>query len=116
MIHVLDAVLSFVNSPIREIRAAGLLILSNKVDIANVRIEFESGCVANFTASRVSTERIRKLRFFQPRQYISLDYSRQDVIVFSVGENSPQAQPSPASPEIQMIKPSIAVQEPLRAE
>ena len=64
MIHDLDAVLSFVNSPIREIRAAGLPILSNKVDIANARIEFESGCIANFTASRVSTERVRKLRFF----------------------------------------------------
>ncbi len=60
-------------------------ILSGKADIANVRLEFESGCVANFTASRVSTERVRKIRFFQPRQYISLDYSRQDVLVFSVG-------------------------------
>jgi predicted dehydrogenase len=86
------------------------------VDIANVRIEFESGCVANFTASRVSTERIRKLRFFQPRQYISLDYGRQDVIVFTVGEHIREAQPSPASSQIQMIKPSIAAQEPLRAE
>ena len=85
MIHDLDAVLSFVNSPVKEIRAAGLPILSEKVDIANVRVEFESGCVANFTASRVSTERVRKLRFFQPRQYISIDYGRQDVLVFSVG-------------------------------
>ncbi len=63
----------------------GLPILSGKVDIANVRIEFESGCVANFTASRVSTERVRKLRFFQAGQYISIDYGRQDVLVFSVG-------------------------------
>jgi len=73
MIHDLDAVLSFVNSPLQEIRAAGLPILSDKVDIANARIEFESGCVANFTASRVSTERVRKLRFFQTHQYVSLD-------------------------------------------
>ena len=65
MIHDLDVVLTFVKSKVKEIRAVGLPILSNKVDIANVRVEFESGCVANFTASRVSTERVRKLRFFQ---------------------------------------------------
>ena len=86
MIHDLDVVLSFVKSPVKEIRAVGLPILSKKVDIANVRMEFESGCVANFTASRVSTERIRKLRFFQPHRYISLDYSRQDVLVLTVEE------------------------------
>ena len=54
-------------------------ILSPQVDIANVRLEFESGCVANFTASRVSTETVRKLRFFQPHQYLSIDYARQDL-------------------------------------
>jgi hypothetical protein len=54
------------------------------VDIANVRVEFESGCVANFTASRVSTERVRKLRFFEPRQYVSIDYARRDVLVIRV--------------------------------
>ena len=113
MIHDLDAVLSFVNSPIREIRAAGLPILSNKVDIANARIEFESGCIANFTASRVSTERVRKLRFFQPRQYISLDYGRQDVLVFTVG--SEEGVPS-ANPEIKISKPEITPEEPLHAE
>ena len=48
-------------------------------------LELESGCIANFTASRVSTERVRKLRFFQPRQYVSLDYGRQEVLVFTVG-------------------------------
>jgi predicted dehydrogenase len=113
MIHDLDAVLSFVNSPIREIRAAGLPILSNKVDIANARIEFESGCIANFTASRVSTERVRKLRFFQPRQYISIDYGRQDVLVFTVG--SDEGVPS-ANPEIKISKPEIIPEEPLHAE
>jgi len=65
MIHDLDIVLTFANSPVREVRAVGLPILSPKVDIANVRVELESGCVANFTASRVSTERVRKLRFFR---------------------------------------------------
>jgi predicted dehydrogenase len=81
MIHDLDIVLTFAHSPVCEVRAVGLPILSPKVDIANVRVEFESGCVANFTASRVSTERVRKLRFFEPRQYVSIDYARQDLLV-----------------------------------
>jgi predicted dehydrogenase len=114
MIHDLDIVLSFVNSPVKEIRAVGLPILSGKVDIANVRVEFESGCVANFTASRVSTERVRKLRFFQPRQYVSLDYSRQDVLVFSVGQ-SDGGTPS-ANPQIQFTKVPTTQEEPLHAE
>ena len=81
MIHDLDIVLTFAGSAVREVRAVGLPILSPRVDIANVRVEFESGCVANFTASRVSTERVRKLRFFEPRQYVSIDYARQDLLV-----------------------------------
>lgn len=126
MIHDLDVVLSFVSSPVKEIRAVGLPILSKKVDIANVRMEFESGCVANFTASRVSTERIRKLRFFQPHQYISLDYSRQDVLVLTVDEvNGGAAEVDPfnpasvagsAFPGISPFKPKVEQQEPLRAE
>ena len=87
MIHDLDIVLTFAASPVREVRAVGLPILSPKVDIANVRVEFESGCVANFTASRVSTERVRKLRFFEPRQYVSIDYARQDLLVIMVNED-----------------------------
>ena len=113
MIHDLDTVISFVNSPVKEIRAAGLPILSNKVDIANARVEFVSGCVANFTASRVSTERVRKLRFFQPRQYISIDYARQDTLVFTVGGSA--GEPS-ANPEIKVFKPPVQQEEPLRAE
>jgi predicted dehydrogenase len=93
MIHDLDIVLTFAGSPVREVRAVGLPILSPKVDIANVRVEFESGCVANFTASRVSTERVRKLRFFEPRQYVSIDYARRDVLVIRVdsGVSGPPA-------------------------
>lgn len=126
MIHDLDVVLSFVKSPVKEIRAVGLPILSKKVDIANVRMEFESGCVANFTASRVSTERIRKLRFFQPHQYISLDYSRQDVLVLTVDDSNsvateedpfnPASVAANAFPGITPFKPKIEQQEPLRAE
>ena len=84
MIHDLDIVLSLTNSPVKEVRAVGLPILSAKTDIANVRIEFESGCVANFTASRVSTEQVRKLRLFQPHQYLSLDFARQELLTISV--------------------------------
>ena len=115
MIHDLDIVLAFVNSPVKEIRAVGLPILSGKVDIANVRLEFDSGCVANFTASRVSTERVRKLRFFQPRQYVSLDYERQDVLVFSVGQTDASATPS-VNPQIQVARPPATGEEPLHAE
>ena len=84
MIHDLDVVLTLAQSPVREVRAVGLPVLSRKVDIANVRVEFESGAVANFTASRVSTERVRKLRFFQPHQYLSLDFARQDLLMIDV--------------------------------
>ena len=115
MIHDLDVVLAFVKSPVKEIRAVGLPILSPKVDIANVRMEFDSGCVANLTASRVSTERVRKLRFFQPGQYVSLDYGRQDVIVFSVGAGGASATPS-VNPQISMAKAPVVAEEPLHAE
>lgn len=148
MIHDLDIVLTFAKSPVAEIRAVGIPILSPKVDICNVRVEFESGCVANFTASRVSTERVRKVRFFQPRQYISIDYGRQDVLVFTVGKQETKTlqaagtKPETNSPQsglldaaelaaarqlfsgaavlaqsgIQMEKPAVAQQEPLKAE
>ena len=126
MIHDIDIVLTMAKSPVKEVRAVGLPILSKKVDIANVRLEFESGCVANFTASRVSTERVRKLRFFQPRQYVSLDFSRQDVLVLTVEEGAsgnaeldpfnPASVASSAFPGITPFKPRIEQQEPLRAE
>lgn len=84
MIHDLDIVLSLTNSAVREVRAVGLPVLSPKVDIANVRVEFDSGCVANFTASRVSTEQVRKLRLFQPHEYLSLDFARQELLSIKV--------------------------------
>jgi len=86
MIHDLDIVLRLVGEArIEEIRAAGISILSEKVDIGNVRLQFSGGCVANLTASRVSTERVRKLRLFQPHEYISLDYGKQHAVKFHVG-------------------------------
>jgi len=102
MIHDLDIVLAFARSPVREVRAVGLPIVSPKVDIANVRVEFDSGCVANFTASRVSTERVRKLRFFEPRQYVSIDYARRDVLVIRIddqGASGPSAELARAAAE-----------------
>ena len=116
MIHDLDIVLAFANSTVKEVRAVGLPILSGKVDIANVRLEFESGCVANFTASRVSTERVRKVRFFQPRQYVSLDYGRQEVLVFTVAGDTEAAGAPSANPQIKVAKPAVASEEPLHAE
>jgi len=110
MIHDLDIVLKMAKSPVRELRAVGLPVLSGNVDIASVRIEFESGCIANFTASRISTERVRKLRFFQPAQYVSLDYSRRDVFSLTV-------KPTVGGmPEIVPTKPPVSAEEPLRAE
>jgi len=129
MIHDLDIVLSLVASPVREVRAVGLPVLSNKVDIANVRLEFQNGCVANFTASRVSTERVRKLRFFQPHQYLSLDFARQDLLMIDVtaaaGMDPAQlaalaqlAQQAGSHPSAGLSLKKIAVEpsEPLRLE
>lgn len=106
MIHDIDILLDLVGKPPEEIRAAGLSILSGKVDIANVRLAFPGGCIANLTASRVSTERVRKLRLFQPHQYISVDYQRQDATAFTV------------SPDKQIgFQPlNIVKDEPLRLE
>ena len=141
MIHDLDIVLTFAASPVKEVRAVGLPILSPKVDIANVRVEFESGCVANFTASRVSTERVRKLRFFEPRQYVSIDYARQDLLVIKMDDSSASSRPpeiaaalaagkaDPAllaklaaagsggpAPGLSFAKPPVTPGEPLRLE
>ena len=84
MIHDLDVVLSLVRSPVAEVRAVGIPVLSQKADIANARVEFENGCVANLTASRVSFEKVRKLRFFQPSDYISVDYASQSGTMVSL--------------------------------
>ena len=91
MIHDVDIVLALAGAEPEEIRAAGISILSGKVDIANVRLQFPNGCVANLTASRISTERVRKLRLFQPHQYLSLDYGRQDLAIFSVSGDARSA-------------------------
>ena len=96
MIHDLDIVLQLAQSEVTSVHAVGLPILSSRTDIANVRVEFSSGCVANFTASRVSTERVRKLRFFQPHQYLSVDYARQDLLLIEV-QSPPRAVQAPGA-------------------
>jgi predicted dehydrogenase len=126
MIHDIDVVLSFVKSPVKEIRAVGLPVVTDKVDIANVRMEFDSGCVANLTASRISTERVRKLRFFQPKEYVSIDYGRQDVFQIRVTKEEKfslhslmsfaDAPSSPPIPGVTMNRPKVEAEEPLRAE
>jgi predicted dehydrogenase len=113
MIHDVDVVLALAGSEPHEIRAAGVSILSDKVDIANVRLQFPNGCVANLTASRVSTERVRKLRLFQPQQYLSLDYSRQDLAIFSVRqgqigfEQAPVAKAEPLKLQLDAFLDSV---------
>jgi predicted dehydrogenase len=110
MIHDIDVILSLVNSPVAEIRAAGVPILTPKVDIANARIEFENGAVANITASRVSSERVRKLRFFQPGEYVSLDYSAQEAAVVRVDRSRG------TRPEFENRLLAVERDEPLRLE
>lgn len=109
MIHDLDLVLWFTGSRVREVRAVGLPVLSDKVDIANARVEFESGAVANFTASRASTEKVRKFRYFQPNEYVSIDFSRQDALVIGVDRAG-------MPPELSFRKLETQPGEPLRAE
>ena len=87
MIHDLDILLNMVDSPLARLEATGVAVLSVKPDIASVRLIFENGCVANLSASRVSVDKIRKLRFFQPRQYVSVDFTRQDGMVYEVSES-----------------------------
>lgn len=110
MVHDIDVLLSFVDSEVSEVRAAGVPILTPRIDIANARVEFANGCVANLTASRVSAERVRKLRFFQPGQYVSIDYAAQEAGVVSV-----KARPE-GRPEFESRLLPVERAEPLRLE
>ena len=79
MIHDLDVVLSLVRSDVESIEAVGVPVLTGRVDIANARLRFANGCIVNLTASRISRDRVRKIRFFQPSAYLSIDYAAQKV-------------------------------------
>ncbi len=117
MIHDLDILLALVGSPVEEVKAVGIPVLTDKVDIAHARIAFASGAIANVTASRVSTERVRKMRFFQQHEYISLDYTRRDALrvrVVDQGQQSPGQ--APAQPQFAFEKLPAKAEEPLHAE
>jgi predicted dehydrogenase len=117
MIHDLDILLSLVDSPVTDLKAVGIPVITDKVDIAHARLEFATGAVANLTASRVSTERVRKMRFFQAHEYVSIDFTRQDLLRVRVDQGT--AQPggeSSARPAINFEKVPTVPEEPLRAE
>jgi predicted dehydrogenase len=109
MIHDLDILLALVNAPVVDLKAVGIPVITDKVDIAHARVEFATGTVANVTASRVSTERVRKIRFFQEHEYISLDFTRQDALRIRV-------KPGETQPEIGFERLPTTPEEPLRAE
>ena len=109
MIHDIDIILSIVKSELVDLRAVGVPVLTNHIDIANVRLEFADGCIANLTASRVSGEKMRKIRIFQSDTYISLDYGRQSMAIFRrIMENG--------IPKIVSEEISLEREEPLQVE
>ncbi|MGH9769346.1 MAG: Gfo/Idh/MocA family oxidoreductase [Blastocatellia bacterium] len=112
MVHELDIIASLVKSDVVALEAVGIPILTPKIDLANARLEFADGCVANITASRVSGERLRKLRVFQPNEYYSLDYTEQQVAMLRL--TPPTA--AGALPEISSLGLPIEKREPLLAE
>lgn len=112
MVHELDIIATLVQSEVVRIDAVGIPILTPKIDLANARLEFADGCIANITASRVSGERLRKLRIFQPHQYYSLDYAEQQVVMCRL---VPPEQPA-ALPGIVAGNLEVTRQEPLLAE
>jgi predicted dehydrogenase len=115
MIHDIDIVLNLIKSPVVAVTAVGVPVISDQVDIANARLEFESGCVANLTASRVSVERVRRIRIFQRDTFISLDYTQQAITVYhripGTSEAAVEAVPTIVKEEIPIDKA-----EPLRVE
>ncbi|CAN5607094.1 Gfo/Idh/MocA family oxidoreductase [soil metagenome] len=110
MIHDLDIVLALVGSEVTGIEAVGVPVLTPKFDIANARLRFASGCIANITASRISRDRVRKIRFFQPDAYLSIDYAAQEV------EGWRLVRREGARPEIQGGPVPVQKDEPLRRE
>jgi predicted dehydrogenase len=109
MIHDLDLLLSIVGSPVADVEAVGVAVLTPRIDIANARIRFVSGCIANVTASRISRDRVRKIRFFQHDAYVSIDYAAQEVDVYRLVAQNGQ-------PSIQGGRVDVRNEEPLRRE
>ena len=110
MIHDLDVIMSLVRSEVTSVEAVGVPVLTPKYDIANARLRFASGCIANVTASRISKDRVRKIRFFQPDAYLSIDYAAQEV------EGWRLVKREGARPSIEGGPIPVARDEPLRLE
>jgi predicted dehydrogenase len=111
MIHDLDIVLSLVNADVDAIEAVGVPVLTGRVDIANARVRFANGCIANLTASRISRDRVRKIRFFQPASYVSIDYAAQKVERWRLVPGGPGAMPTIDGGEL-----AVPNEEPLKRE
>jgi predicted dehydrogenase len=118
MIHDLDVVLSLVKSEVASIDAVGVPVLTGRVDIANARLRFANGCIANLTASRISRDRVRKIRFFQPSAYLSIDYAAQKVEMYRLEKGSGPFDPAQARPmpSIQGGDLDVVNEEPLKLE
>ena len=110
MIHDLDIILALVKAEPTAIEAVGVPVLTDKFDIANVRLRFSTGCIANVTASRISKDRVRKIRFFQPDAYVSIDYAEQEVEGYRLLRREGER------PQIQGGKLPVTRQEPLLRE
>jgi predicted dehydrogenase len=126
MIHDLDVVLSLVDSDVESLEAVGVPVITNRVDIANARLRFANGCIVNLTASRISRDRVRKIRFFQPSTYLSIDYATQKVEVYRLTTGSgptsfDEAQGRPfdkaqGRPSIEGGEIDVVSEEPLKRE
>ncbi len=110
MIHDLDVLLAAVGGAVVSLEAVGVPVITDRVDIANARLRFESGCIANVTASRISRDRVRKVRFFQRDAYISIDYASQEVEHYALDRRSGQV------PVIGGGRVEVTRDEPLRLE
>jgi predicted dehydrogenase len=113
MIHDIDIILTIVPSGIKLVNSVGVPVLSNEVDIANARLQFDNGCVANVTASRVSREAMRKIRIFQPDAYISIDYQERKIAIFRKQEGASMI---PGLPNIVMEEREFAQSDALLTE
>ncbi|MCB2155691.1 Gfo/Idh/MocA family oxidoreductase [bacterium] len=116
MIHDIDIILRIVNSPVEHIEATGVAILTNKEDIANARIRFQNGCIANITCSRVTPKPMRKLRVFQDNAYISLDYAKQTMEIHRRFERKGSLKPNEPRYYIETEKKRVKRKEPLKLE
>ena len=116
MIHDLDVVLSLVDSDVESLEAVGVPVITNRVDIANARLRFANGCIVNLTASRISRDRVRKIRFFQPSTYVSIDYATQKVEVYRLVKGSAPFDAAQGRPSIEGGEIDVPTEEPLERE